>query len=116
MTDDTTTIADLRRAVGRFVEERDWLQFHSPKNLSMAIAIEAAELMEHFQWLTTDESRTIRGSAEEMRQVGEELADVICFALSFANALDIDLATAVRDKIAKNALKYPVERFRGRFR
>ncbi len=116
MTDETTTVGELRQAVGKFVNERDWSQFHSPKNLSMAIAIEAAELMEHFQWLTTDESRLVRGSPEDLRQVREELADVLCFALSFANAMNIDISTAVRDKMAKNALKYPADRFRGRFR
>ncbi len=116
MSDKTTTISDLRRDVQRFVDQRDWRQFHSPKNLSMAIAIEAAELMEHFQWLGTGECDAARSSPEEARQIREELADILCFAFSFANVLDIDVATAVRDKIAKNAEKYPADRFRGRFR
>jgi len=116
MTDATTTLGELRQAVRQFVDERDWSQFHSPKNLSMAIAIEAAELMEHFQWLTTEESRRSQESPEGMRMIGEELADILCFALSFANALDIDVSSAVADKIAKNAVKYPADRFRGKFR
>ena len=116
MPDQTTTLAELREEVRAFVDERDWRQFHSPKNLSMAIAIEAAELMEHFQWLGTAESRQVADTPEEGLQVREELADILCFALSFANALDIDVATAVRDKLAKNARKYPADRFRGRFR
>jgi dCTP diphosphatase len=116
MNDATTTVGDLRRAVGDFVNERDWSQFHSPKNLSMAIAIEAAELMEHFQWLSTEQSIAVRESPGDMQQVREELADILCFSLSLANALDIDIASSVRDKLVKNALKYPAERFRGRFR
>ncbi len=116
MTDDTTTIAELRQLMQRFVDERDWSQFHSPKNLSMAMAIEAAELMEHFQWLGAEASREVRHSPEDMQQIREELADVLCFALSFANALDIDVASAVREKSIKNAKKYPADRFRGRFK
>ena len=116
MNDSTTTVGELRHAVGDFVNERDWSQFHSPKNLSMAIAIEAAELMEHFQWLTTEESLAVRESPGDMQQVREELADILCFSLSLANALDIDISSSVRDKLVKNALKYPAERFRGRFR
>ncbi len=114
--DRTTTISELREAVRQFVDQRDWAQFHNPKNLSMAIAIEAAELMEHFQWLTLDEARDLGRSPQEMAQIEEELADVLCFALSFANALEIDVATAVRRKIVKNAAKYPAEQYRGRFR
>mgnify|MGYP000661816059 CR=1 FL=1 len=114
--DENTTVAALRREMQRFVEERDWQQFHSPKNLSMAIAIEAAELMEHYQWLNEREAAQAAESAETMAKVREELADVLCFALSFANALGIDISQSVRAKMIKNATKYPVERFRGRFR
>ncbi len=116
MSDETTTISELRRAVQCFVDERDWGQFHSPKNLSMAIAIEAAELMEIFQWVGTGERPGAESSPQEVQHIREELADILCFAFSFANALDIDVASAVRDKIAKNAKKYPADRFRGRFR
>lgn len=116
MSDQATTVAELREAVGRFVDERDWRQFHSPKNLSMAIAIEAAELMELFQWVGAEESGRVREMPVDLQRVREELADVFCFALSLANALEIDVAEAVREKLVKNAEKYPVERFRGRFR
>ncbi|MBN2579544.1 MAG: nucleotide pyrophosphohydrolase [Pirellulales bacterium] len=114
MTDSQTTLAELRRLIDAFVERRDWRQFHTPKNLAMSLAIEAAELMEPFQWLTPEESRNVAGQPELMEHVAEELADVLCYALSLANVLQIDLAAAVRDKVAKNERKYPAEDFRGR--
>ncbi len=116
MRDDVTTIAELKKLMEDFVTEREWQPFHDPKNLSMSIAIEAAELMEHFQWLTNHEAGDIRDSPDDMQQVREELADVVAFVLSFANALDIDISNALRDKMVKNAEKYPAERFRGRFK
>ncbi|HKQ48249.1 MAG TPA: nucleotide pyrophosphohydrolase [Phycisphaerae bacterium] len=116
MTDADTTLRDLRETVRRFVDERDWNQFHDPKNLSMAIATEAAELMEHFRWLTGPQARELRNAPSDLQEVREELADILCFTLSFANALDIDLSTALREKMLKNAEKYPADRFRGRFR
>lgn len=116
MSDNSTTLADLRREVQAFVDEREWRQFHSPKNLAMSIAIESAELMEHFQWLENAEAKAVRDKPEAMQQVREELADILCFALSFANALEIDVSTALREKMVKNAVKYPADRFRGRFR
>lgn len=116
MTDSDTTISDLKGLIQRFVDEREWQPFHDPKNLSMSIAIEAAELMEHFQWLTNQEAGDVRASPDDMQQVREELADIVAFVLSFANALDIDISNALRDKMVKNAEKYPAERFRGRFK
>ncbi len=116
MSDSMTTVAELRGLMRKFVDERDWAQFHSPKNLSMALAIEAAELMEHFQWLTPEASIGIRDSAKDFQEVREELADILAFALSFANALDIDISTAVQEKLVKSAAKYPADEFRGRFR
>ena len=115
MPDSSTTVAELRELVRHFVDERDWRQFHAPKNLSMSLAIEAAELMEHFQWIDAAESRTIADDAEKLLPVREELADVLCYALALANELNIDLATAVREKMVKNALKYPAEQSRGRY-
>jgi len=115
MTDQTTTVHELREIVRRFVDERDWQQFHSPKNLSMSLAIESAELMEHFQWITTDSSRTMAKDAEKLMVVGEELADVVCYAFAIANELDIDVSIAMRDKMQKNARKYPAEEYRGRY-
>jgi NTP pyrophosphatase (non-canonical NTP hydrolase) len=115
MSDSTATLADLRDLVRRFVDERDWRQFHSPKNLSMSLAIEAAELMEHFQWIDVAESRAVRGQPQKLAAVREELADVLCYALAMANELEIDLSAAVRDKMVKNAAKYPADLSRGRF-
>lgn len=82
----------------------------------MSISIEAAELMEHFQWLRSEQLDAIRSSESDMRLVREELADILCYALSFANALEIDVADAVREKIAKNEQKYPADQFKGRYR
>src|SRR5438093_4228559 len=104
MSDSSTTLTQLRDVVRCFVEERDWRQFHAPKNLSMSLAIEAAELMEHFQWITADASRQIGDDPAKLAAVGEELADVICYALAIANELGIDVATALREKMKKNAL------------
>ena len=115
MSDSTTTLADLRDLVRRFVDEREWRQFHSPKNLSMSLAIEAAELMEHFQWIDILESRAVRNQPQKLAAVREELADVLCYALAMANELEIDLSAAVRDKMVKNATKYPADLSRGRF-
>jgi NTP pyrophosphatase (non-canonical NTP hydrolase) len=111
--DQSTTVNDLRQMVFDFVEERDWKQFHSPKNLSMALAIEAGELMEHFQWITTDASRQLDDQAKF--DVGEELADVLCYAFAIANELDIDVASTMQNKMIKNRSKYPVQDYRGRF-
>ena len=113
--DSTTTVADLREAVRKFVDERDWRQFHTPKNLAMSLAIEAAELMEHFQWLTPEQSRAVAGDAGKLHDVGEELADVLCYALALANELQLDVVDCIRRKLVRNAEKYPADEFRGRF-
>ena len=115
MNDESTTISELREMVREFVAERDWQQFHAPKNISMALTVEAGELMEHFQWLTLDASRAIRDDQQAKQAVGEELADVVCYALAMANELDLDLASALEQKMAKNRLKYPAEDYRGRY-
>ena len=116
MADSTTTIADLRKAVQAFVDERDWQQFHTPKNLAMSLAIEAAELMEHFQWLDVKDSIACGQDPARRTEIAEEIADVCCYLLSLVNSLDLDLGDAVFSKIVKNAKKYPVEQFRGRSR
>lgn len=115
MNDEQTTIAQLRQVVDRFVDERDWHQFHTPKNLSIALAIEAAELMEHFQWLDPQESRAVAHDPAKRAAAGEELADVVCYALAMANELGLDLSQALVDKMAKNAQKYPADEYRGRW-
>lgn len=112
--DDQATVADLRAAVHQFVSEREWQPFHSPKNLSGAIAIEAAELMEIFQWLTNEQSLQAAGEASIRQRTREELADVVIYCLALANILDIDLSQAVLEKMTRNAAKYPVASSRGR--
>jgi dCTP diphosphatase len=102
MSDSTTTIAEIKHWVAEFVERRDWRQFHAPKNLAMSLAIEAAELMEHFQWISPEESRQVPDDPARLAEVGEELADVLCYALAMATELGLDLSTAIRNKIAKN--------------
>jgi NTP pyrophosphatase (non-canonical NTP hydrolase) len=115
LNDSSTTVADLRQLVRTFVEERDWDKFHSPKNISMAIAIEVAELMEHFQWIGTEESRAIRDDPSKLQDVGEELADVLCYGLALANTLGLDISESLSKKMEKNRAKYPVARYRGTF-
>src|SRR4029078_315764 len=115
MPDASTTLAELREIIRRFVDERDWQQFHSPKNLSMSLAIEAADLMDHFQWIEIAEPRALADDPRRMAGVREEIADVLSYTLALANALNLDLATAVREKMIKNAAKYPVEQSRGRY-
>ncbi len=115
MTDEQTTITELRDVVRKFVDERDWQQFHSPKNLSMALAIEVAELMEHFQWISTDASWKVVEDPQRREDVRDEMADVLCYILALANEMDIDLSTALKDKMVKNVRKYPAEEYRGRY-
>ena len=115
MLDSKTTLADIKSTVGEFVDQRDWQQFHSPKNLSMALAIEAAELMEHFQWLSIDQSRQLVQDPSRRQEIEEEMADVFCYLLALANQLEVDLSSAVVKKMVKNRAKYPAAEFRGRF-
>lgn len=114
LTDSATTVADIKARVLAFARERDWEQFHAPKNLSMALAAEAAELMEHFLWATPETSRTIAQDAAKRAKIEEELADVVIYALEFANMTGIDVAAVIEAKMARNAQKYPVEKARGR--
>jgi len=113
--DSRTTVAELRELVNDFVDRRDWHQFHSPKNLAMSMAIETAELMEHFQWISMRESREVADKPEQLEAVSDELADVACYLLAMANELNIDLSTAVRSKMEKNRRKYPSAEYRGRY-
>jgi NTP pyrophosphatase (non-canonical NTP hydrolase) len=114
LTDSTTTIAELKTRLCDFVRERDWEQFHAPKNLSMALAAEAGELMEHFLWVTPEDSKAVVADAAKRQKIAEELADVVIYALEFANATGLDVAASIEAKIAANAKKYPVEKSRGR--
>lgn len=114
LTDSTTTLADLKARVLAFVRARDWEQFHSPKNLSMALAAESGELMEHFLWSTPEQSKTVAADPAKRGKIADELADVVIYALEFANITGLDVAAAIESKMAANAQKYPVEKSRGR--
>ena len=106
------SLVDLQRAVGAFVAERDWAQFHTPKNLAMGVAIEAAEIMEHFQWSTAAESAA--PDPARKAQIAQEMGDVLIYLVRLAEVLDIDLVTAATEKLAQNRLKYPIEKAKGR--
>lgn len=107
----TNPLILLRDELRRFAADRDWDQFHSPKNLATALAVEAAELLEPFQWLTGEQSQQM--TAGQLAAVREELADVLLYLIRLADKLDIDLTAAATDKIARNAGKYPVAKARG---
>jgi NTP pyrophosphatase (non-canonical NTP hydrolase) len=116
MPDAETTMAELKAAMQRFVSERDWDQFHSPKNLAMSLAVEAAELMEHFLWMDLETSRQVLQDPTRRQEVADEMADIACHLLALSNGLGIDLSDAILGKLVKNAQKYPVEKIRGRYR
>jgi dCTP diphosphatase len=104
-------LTQLRDALREFAAERDWDKFHSPKNLASALSVEAAELLERFQWLTEDESCTLPPA--DLARVREEMADVLNYLVRLADKLDVNLLDAAREKIKLNAQKYPVEKARG---
>ena len=104
-------VTDLQDRLRQFAEERDWEQFHSPKNLATALAVEAAELLEHFQWLTDAQSRDLPD--DKRAQVSEEIADVLLYLLQLSDKLGIDPLEAGRRKLKTNAAKYPPDRARG---
>lgn len=114
MNDATTTTGELKARVLAFAREREWEQFHAPKNLSMALAAEAAELMEHFLWVSPDASREVAGDPQKRAKIAEELADIVIYALEFANITGLDVAATIEAKMAANAKKYPVDKARGR--
>ena len=105
MTEPIHDLTTLRDALRDFAAARDWKPFHTPKNLAMAMIVEAAELVEHFQWATPEESHA--PSPAKRAEIRDEVADTLIYLVELADSLDIDLISAARDKIAKNALKYP---------
>ena len=107
----THGLTQLRDTLRQFAAERDWDQFHSPKNLASALSVEAAELLECFQWLTEEQSRKL--TPEQLAHAREEMADVLNYLVRLADKLDVNLMEAARDKIQKNALKYPADKARG---
>jgi len=116
MSDETTTLAHLRHQVADFVAARAWEIYHTPKNLSVAIAVEAAELMEHFLWLTPEQAAAAMRNSQRRAAVADELADVLIYALSMANALGVDVSQVVQAKLARNEERFPPEKWRGRAR
>jgi dCTP diphosphatase len=106
-----TDFDQIKKQVRQFVVERDWDQFHSPKNLSMALIVEAAEMVEHFQWLTEEQSCNL--APDKLAEVELELADIQIYLISLAEKLKLDLVAAAEKKLALNAQKYPVEKARG---
>lgn len=105
------SLDDLAATLKRFADERDWEQFHSPKNLAMALSVEVAELAEHFQWLTQQQS--LKLTPGKKQEVGEELADVLIYLVRLADRLDIDLLSEADKKVQLNASKYPVDLSKG---
>jgi len=106
------SLSELQSALDAFVEERSWAQFHSPKNLAMGVAIEAAEIMEHFQWCTCEESYSL--PKEKRAEVAHEIGDVLLYLLGLGRSLDVDVIAAAREKLELNRSRYPVAKAKGR--
>lgn len=115
MPDAAATIAELKDVVRHFVEERAWQPFHSPKNLAMGVAVEAAELMECFLWVDLPGSYETAADPARREAIADEMADVFCYLLNLSNVIGIDLSDALKSKMVKNAIKYPAEKFKGKY-
>jgi dCTP diphosphatase len=113
MNDDDSTLSELKARTRQFSDERDWQQFHDLKNLSMAIAIEAAELMEHFRWIGNTEANALMSNTAVAAEIREEVADILLLVAQFANVADIDLMDSAAKKLVVNAARYPVAEFKG---
>ena len=107
-----TSVNELRDAITAFIAERDWEQFHSPKNLAMALSVEVAEVVEHFQWLTDEQSRAL--PPEKLTEVRQEIGDVMIYLVELADKLEIDPVDAAKAKVETNTRKYPVDLVRGK--
>jgi dCTP diphosphatase len=105
-------LEDLRSAISAFIQERDWEQFHSPKNLAMALSVEVAEIVEHFQWLTEEDSKNL--PPEKLAEVREEIGDVMIYLTELAEKLGIDPVEAAKAKMMINGQKYPAELVKGK--
>ena len=114
--DNKTSISKLRQLAQDFVDERDWNKYHNPKDLAISIAIEAAELMELFQWMGQIEMEKMAKDDDNLLRIREELADVMILCLNMGNTLGIDLSQAIVEKIEKNKAKYPAELVKGNYR
>jgi NTP pyrophosphatase (non-canonical NTP hydrolase) len=109
---ENSSVKDLRKAIGAFIEERDWEQFHSPKNLAMALSVEVAEIVEHFQWLTEEQSGNL--PPEKLAELRDEIGDVMIYLTELAEKLGIDPVDAAKAKVAINSQKYPADLVRGK--
>lgn len=114
MKDEKTTIGELKNILAQFRDERDWLQFHNPKDLAESINIEASELLELFLWKSPEEIEKRGVDREYRKKISDELADVMIGCINFANALDIDISTSIENKVQDNSNRYPVEKAKGK--
>ena len=114
MSDENMLIQELKNKIKKFVQERDWEKFHSPKNLSMSLSIEVAELMEHFQWVTIEQSKEIINNPIEKEKIQDEIADIAVYLLNLCNVLGVDMSEAITTKLKKNGEKYPVDLVKGK--
>lgn len=114
MSDADTSVKDLKEAVRDFIHERQWEKYHNPKDLAESISIEASELLQLFQWITAEESEKFKTEKPKIQRIKEELSDVVIYCLSMANGLDIDLSSAILDKLEHNKSKYPVNVYKGK--
>ena len=115
MNDKETTILELKNFVENFFQEREWSQFHNAKNLSMALTIEACELMDIFKWNTPEECDSMMSEKNTRQDATDELADIIIYAIAFANRNNINISNAINQKMIKNRIKYPADKYRGHF-
>ncbi|MEE9445958.1 MAG: nucleotide pyrophosphohydrolase [Cocleimonas sp.] len=107
----STELETIKKRLREFAKERDWDQFHSPKNFSMALIVECAELVEHFQWLTDEQSKRL--PKDTLDEVSLEMADIMIYLIRLADKLDIDLIETVNRKMELNAIKYPIDKSKG---
>ena len=108
------SLYEIKKKIKAFIKDRDWEKFHSPKNISMSIAIEAAELMEHFQWLTIEQSKRLLSKKSEREDIEDELADIAIYILDFCNAFNINIEKCILRKLEKSSKKYPVYLAKGK--
>ena len=111
--DGNTVVEELITKVREFLRERDWEKYHNPKDLAVGICVEAAELLQLFQWIKPEESEQYKKNPSKMKRIKEELADVAIYCLSMANTLEIDLASAILEKLEQNKKKYPADKYKG---
>jgi NTP pyrophosphatase (non-canonical NTP hydrolase) len=114
--DNKTTIEELKKLVVKFRDERDWKKYHKPKDLAASINIEAAELLEQFQWKSDEEINEMLKDENKFDKISDELADIIDYCLSFSDVTKIDVSEALKKKIEENKKKYPVEKFKGDYK